>query len=74
MKGKEEFSANEADSIRSLLREIRKTEREQQKKLRETLRKKFRFYITDFDSSSRGFTASDFDTLIGNGQICIVES
>ena len=72
MKGKDEFSVDETESIRNLLHQIRKARRDQQKMLRETLRKKYRFYITDFDNSNSGFTANDFDELIRNGRIRIV--
>ena len=43
----------------------------EQKELRNTLREKFEFYISDFDSSNQGFTQNDFNELIRNGRVHI---
>ncbi|MDE0149425.1 MAG: hypothetical protein OXM58_13730 [Rhodospirillaceae bacterium] len=74
MKGKDSFTAGEAKAIRDLLRQARRKDRNEQKRLRRILRKQHCFYITDFDRSSAGFTASDFDNLIARGAIIIKRS
>ncbi len=71
MKGRNIFSLDDANAIREILRELRKTDRREQKKLRNTLREKFCFYIRDFDHSNKGFTEDDFNELIGNGIVHI---
>ena len=69
MKGKATFTHDEQDAVRSLLRRIRRSPREEQKRLRDVLRDERRFYISDFTSSKAGFTAEDFDALLTSGQI-----
>jgi hypothetical protein len=71
MKGKNHFSQAEAASITSILRQVRRSDRESQKRLRDTLRTKHRFYISDFTSSTTGFTAEDFAALIESGQVTV---
>ncbi len=73
MKGKNVFSGAEAERIRELLGEVRRADADEQKGLRNRLRKEVGFYITDFTSSSAGFTAADFDSLVKQGLIMIVE-
>jgi hypothetical protein len=68
------FTSEEADEIRSILEELRRAERPQQKSLRNTLRSKYGFYITDFTSDASGMTRSDFDDLLGRGTIRLVEN
>ena len=71
MKGKDRFNPDEAGTIRDLLSEVRCADRRRQKELRRILRQTYRFYITDFDRSGLGFTASDFDALVANGRVTI---
>ncbi len=71
VKGKDHFYQDEAASITSILRRIRRSGRENQKRLRETLRKKHGFYISDFARSTSGFTAEDFAALIDSGRITV---
>lgn len=70
MQGKDRFTATEAKRIRELLRAKIRADRNQQKVIRNKLRK-FRFYITDFDTSQTGFSETDFDNLIKSGHIKI---
>ena len=69
MKGKRRFSRYEAQHIRELLVTLREEERNIQKRLRGQLRKKYGFYISDFEGSGRGFSRSDFDALVSDGVI-----
>jgi hypothetical protein len=69
LKGKNHFSRAEAASITSILRHVRRSDREGQKRLRDALRRKHGFYISDFTSSTKGFTAEDFAALIDSGRV-----
>ena len=71
MRGENCFSVADANKIRQLLKELRQADRTEQKKLRDVLRGKYRFYITDFDTSGSGFTVTDFDNLVNRGRITI---
>ena len=73
MRGKRNFSAADANAIRAILRELRSADESSQKKLRNILRKKYEFYITDFDTSRRGFTEADFNSLLDKGVINVQE-
>jgi hypothetical protein len=56
------FTAEEAADIQLLLGRIRRADRSQQKILRDELRRRLGFYISDFhDGGPRGYTAADFD-------------
>jgi hypothetical protein len=67
-KGKVVFSQREVDRIRTLISQTRNSNRPDQKRLRQQLRD-MRFYISDFQQSSAGFTVSDFEDLIRLGRI-----
>ena len=69
MKGHRKFPSQEVISIRRILSELRMTNRNTQKQLREVLRKDYKFYVSDFDRSRKGFTVADFDGLIESGEI-----
>ena len=71
MEEKQCFSKIQARQIRALLDEKCEAERSKQKVIRDKLRREYRFYITDFDTSYSGFTSAKFDQLIENGNICI---
>ncbi len=71
MRGKTTFTHREAGVIRKKLGEVRRADRDVQKKLRNELRK-MGFYIRDFTSSNSGFTAADFDALVQRGTLSIV--
>ncbi len=73
MKGKNRFTAAEAAAIRGLLAKIRRADRPEQKKLRGKLRREYRFYITDFDTSGGGFDVADFNELIARGVITVYD-
>ena len=70
MKGRNTFSASEAEEIRTILREKAVADRDTQKGLRAKLRR-IGFHISDFSSDFRGFTAADFDQLVRNGVVSI---
>jgi len=63
MKGRDWFTPHEADRVRDLLREVRHSERGEQKQLREQIRA-IGFYIDDWPRTGSGFTVSDFDDLV----------
>jgi hypothetical protein len=73
MKGKDVFTAEEADKIRVLIEEKVKSSTEEQKKIRDKIRKIW-FYYTDFYSSmvQNGYTVDDFNELIKSGKITII--
>ena len=69
MKGRRKFSRAEVKQIRAILLKIRQGELKVQKRLRHRLRDEYRFYISDFDQSRRGFTRNDLDVLVSSGVI-----
>ena len=71
MKGKGCFTAAEADAIRELLKQLRRSDRPTQKRLRHTLRKRYWRWIRDFDKSYKGFGVADFNALVACGKITI---
>lgn len=71
MKGRNIFTAPEADSIRELPHQIRQSEPERQKALRDKLQADFGFYISDFPRPKEGFSLTDFDSLVARGAITI---
>ena len=70
-KVKDTFSQKEATDIKAILSTLHTLPREEQKTVREGLRSKFNFYISDFTSSKKGFTDKDFDNCITQGKIKI---
>lgn len=70
MMGKREFSVKDAARIRQLLLRKAWADRAEQKVVRASMRR-LGFYISDFTSSTEGFTASDFDTLVEQGRIIV---
>jgi hypothetical protein len=64
------FSRDEIATIKNLLVEIRSSDRDHQKMLRNKLRS-IGFYITDYEDNQQGFTASDVDRLVANGAITV---
>jgi len=73
VKGRNRFTAAEAEEIRGLLRAVRRAEPgTPQKLLRDQLRA-LRFYISDWGGGPLGFTSSDFDELISAGLVTIAD-
>lgn len=70
MKGRRNFTANEIDRIREILKHKSNAPSDKQKPYRDKLRS-IGFYITDFDKSHIGFTDMDLEELIKNGIIII---
>ena len=73
-KGQNTFSYSEAMSIRAVIKtleEIRPSNPTEAKRLRNNLRDKFNFYISDFHQSGFGVTTDDFDELVLSGAIVI---
>jgi hypothetical protein len=66
MGGRMTFSSSEIDELRSLLRELRRADRDRQKSIRARMRR-MGFYITDFSHDADGFTASDLNEMIARG-------
>lgn len=71
--GRAVFTRAELESIKALLREIRRAERSRQKTLRNKLRGQYDFYITDFATDQQGFTGSDVDDLVRGGRITVID-
>ena len=72
-KGRTTFSARRIRRIRRLLIAKIAAPRPQQKAIREKIRNTG-FYISDFRTTSRAFTAEDLDDLIASGAIKIRET
>ena len=72
VKGKKTFSAEAAEQILRLLRDKVKSDSDSQKPLRNTLRRKYGFYITDFPGTPRPFKQKAFNDLVAKGRINIV--
>ena len=68
MSGRSNFSAEEADEIRRLLREKHFADPGEQKRIRGRIRA-IEFYISDWSDDSSGFTAADFDSLLASGRV-----
>ncbi|MFO1119863.1 MAG: hypothetical protein U1E38_07130 [Rhodospirillales bacterium] len=71
MNGKNAFNNKDIEIIREKLQYLRRADRNYQKKLRHELRV-MGFYISDWTTSTKGFTAFDFNQLIQNGTIKII--
>ena len=70
MKGKKQFTKSEIQRLKEILKDKESVFGKQQKSYRDKLRG-MGFYITDFDSSYKGFTDEDLDELIRNETITI---
>ena len=66
MKGRDTFTAGEAQEIRRLLRQKEEASRDEQKRIRGRIRR-IGFYLSDWDAS----TLEDFDRLISQGRLRI---
>ena len=64
MTGRDTFSSSEAKAIRTLLVKLRAVDRAAQKRIRRTLRTRYRFYIPDFTVHQEGFAVADFDSMV----------
>jgi hypothetical protein len=73
VKGKNTFISYEADEIKNILLKIRNSDISLQKDYRNQLRSKYQFFISDFTNSKKGFTPSDFDSLVQLGQIIVTK-
>ena len=72
MKGRDTFTAAEANAIRRFLVELRASDRGAQKRIRRTLRNRYRFHISDFSIQREGFTMADFDSMVRGAAIRIL--
>lgn len=70
MKGRQQFAPAEVVEIRSLLAAKVKASRDEQKRIRGEIRRRYGFFISDF-SDSGAFGPLDFDALIQSRQISI---
>lgn len=71
MKGKAKFTRAEAALIRDALQRLRRAERNEQKSIQAGLRRRG-FHISDWRSDGEAFTRADFDVLVRDGLIKIV--
>lgn len=71
MKGRSTFSANELHAIETTLRQLPRTEGWRRRSLHERLRRRYRFYVSDFKRDRRPFTADDVELLVSQGVIRI---
>jgi len=74
VKGRKSFSQEEADEIRVLLASLSLAPQSEQKSIRGKLRKKYRFYISDFSGTQAGFQCGDFDQQVRSGRIVVTAS
>ena len=72
MRTSREIRPEAAARIRGFLGEVRRSPHDQQKRLRQQIRD-LGFYISDFSRPDSGFTPADFDALVAQGTIRIVE-
>jgi len=70
MKGKREFTEDEANKIRNLIKQKLLASTNEQKGIRGKIRD-LQFYFSDF-SDKKGYTVDDFNQLIKSGQIRII--
>lgn len=70
MKGRARFTAVEADQIRELLRKKARAASDEQKSLRNRMRR-IGFFISDFTDAVDGFLVQDFDALVARGVIVV---
>lgn len=73
MQGKGEFTRNEIEQIKDLIRKKVLAPRDEQKKIRGKMRRKYEFYISDFSDNPDGFAVKDLEMLILAGAIVIKE-
>lgn len=71
MKGNSNFTEKEANEIKGYLKSLREVGRDAQKDIRAYLRSNLNFYISDFTSSTKGFTEDDFNILVSENKIII---
>lgn len=72
MRGKSRFTATEAREIRELLARKTRGSRDEQKQLRQRIRK-LGFFISDFQEGSEAFSTADFDRLVSRKVITIAD-
>ena len=72
MRSSRTFTHAAAQDIRRLLGETRRSDSARQKRLRDQIRA-LEFYISDFRAGASGFTPEDFDQLLAQGTIRIVD-
>ena len=58
MKGRSSFAANEIHAIEHTLTEMKRSDRSRRRRLQDALRRRYRFYASDF---ARGGTLTDED-------------
>lgn len=73
MKRKRIFNAKTANEIKGKLDECCIAGRYENMNVRADLRRKFNFFISDFNRHRKGFTAENLDHHVSNGEILIVE-
>ena len=70
MKGNSKFSNSEVKAIKELTVEKVHASSNEQKAIRNRIRK-LGFYYSDFSSSKHGYTTEDFDEIVKSGRIKI---
>ncbi len=73
MKSRTEFSQEQITTIKTLISNLKNSNREEQKKIRRKIRE-LGFYISDFKSTSNNenYTVAEFNNLIKNGIIKVI--
>jgi plasmid maintenance system antidote protein VapI len=68
------YTEEVAQKIKELLKEIRSTtDQSKNKVLRDKLRSEYKFRISQYDTSKQGFTPEDFDMLVDQGRIVVLQ-
>ena len=65
------FTVSEVEAIRAFLVDLRAEDRGAQKRIRQTLRTRYRFFISDFSVRRKGFTAANLDRMVRRNVIRI---
>ena len=71
MKGENSFTKSQITAITLLINKKVLATKEEQKKIRDKIRKEYKFYFSDF-SSKKGYTVADLNELINSGRIKVI--
>lgn len=69
MRGRTAFSASEIQRIEVALRDCARVEPSRRRRLLDTLRHRYRFYVSDYARRGGRLTPDDFERLIAQGII-----
>ena len=71
--GRDRFTPPEIAAIRELLQALQDAPRDEQRRLRDRLRREFRFFVTDFAKDRPSLTPADLDELIRSARVRVTD-